>query len=126
VTLADCKIITSGDGPLGVDVRFSSRAELDDLIEALILLRDATDFDHVHLQDRMISGCSPSASTEIVFHLPGSCFDSIQQELVAEAGRRIEAASVPPRNAPVAQNNLKHGPVHAHGHAQLNEGLGHK
>jgi hypothetical protein len=91
VLQADCKIITSGDGPLGVDVRFSSKAELDALIKALTLLRDAADFDHVHVQDIMISGRPAPASTEIVFHLPGSCFDSIRHELIVEAERRIKA-----------------------------------
>ena len=44
VALADCKITTCGDGPLCVDVRFNTKEQLDDLVEALSLLRDATDF----------------------------------------------------------------------------------
>ena len=89
MTLADCKITTFEDGPLCVDVRFDSKAQLDDLIKALSLLRDATDFDHVHLQDRPHAGSQSAASAEIVFHLPGSCFDSIRRELIVHAERRI-------------------------------------
>lgn len=91
VTLADCKITTYGEGPLCVDVRFDSKAQLDDLIDALSLLRDATDFDHVHLQDGPVGGKPSSASTEIVFHMPGSCFDSTRSEMIAHAERRIES-----------------------------------
>jgi hypothetical protein len=91
VTLADCKITTYEDGPLCVDVRFDSKAQLDDLIQALSMLRDATDFDHVHLQDAPSAGRKSCASMEIVFHLPGSCFDSTRQEMVAHAERRISS-----------------------------------
>jgi hypothetical protein len=89
MTRADCKITTCGDGPLCVDVRFDSRAQLEDLIQALSLLRDATDFDHVHLQDVRVPGRTSNASTEIVFHLPGSCFDSTRDAMIAHAERRI-------------------------------------
>jgi hypothetical protein len=91
VTLADCKITTYEDGPFCVDVRFETKAQLDDLIEALSLLRDATDFDHVHLQDDPNIGRQSIAGTEIVFHMPGSCFDSTREELIREAERRIQA-----------------------------------
>jgi hypothetical protein len=91
VTLADCKITTYEDGPLCVDVRFKSKAQLDDLIRALSLLREATDFDHVHLQDDPKTGRPSSASTEIVFHMPGSCFDSTRQGMVVHAERRIRS-----------------------------------
>lgn len=91
VTLADCKITTYGSGPLCVDVRFDSKTQLDDLIEALSLLRDATDFDHVHLQDAPSAGPQSSASTEIVFHMPGSRFDSTRREMVAHAERRMSS-----------------------------------
>lgn len=93
VTLADCKITTFEDGPLCVDVRFDTKAQLDDLIEALSLLRDATDFDHVHLQDDSKTGRQSVARTEIVFHMPGSCFDSTRDELIAHAERRIASKS---------------------------------
>ena len=91
VTQADCKITTYEDGPLCVDVRFVSQTQLDDLIRALSLLRDATDFDHVHLQDDPVTGGQSTASTEIVFHLPGSCFDSVRREMITHAEHRIES-----------------------------------
>jgi hypothetical protein len=91
VTLANCKITTYEDGPLCVDVRFETKAQLDDLIEALSLLRDVTDFDHVHLQDDPNAGMRSTASTEIVFHMPGSCFDSTREELITHAERRISS-----------------------------------
>ena len=83
VTLADCKITTYKDGPLCVDVKFETKAQLDDLIEVLSLLRDAKDFDHVHLQDAPNTGRQSAAGTEIVFHMPGSCFDSTRSEMIA-------------------------------------------
>ena len=94
VTHADCKITTYENGPLCVDVRFDSKPQLDDLIRALSLLRDATDFDHVHLQNDPMTGGQSAASTEIVFHLPGSCFDSIRHEMITHAERRIESNTV--------------------------------
>ena len=93
VTRADCKITTYEVGPLCVDVRFASKARLDDLIQALSMLRDGSDFDHVHLQDEVGTGRQSSASTEIVFHLPGSCFDSDRADMVAHAERRIESSA---------------------------------
>lgn len=93
VTLADCKITTYEDGPLCVDVRFNTKEQLDDLIQALSMLRNAVDFDHIHLQDDTEAGRLSSASTEIVFHMPGSCFDSNGQEMVAHAERRIKSIS---------------------------------
>jgi hypothetical protein len=93
VTLADCKITTYEDGPLCVDVRFNTKEQLDDLIQALSMLRNAVDFDHIHLQDDTEAGRRSSASTEIVFHMPRSCFDSNRQEMVAHAERRIKSIS---------------------------------
>ena len=93
VTLADCKITTYEDGPFCVDVRFNTKEQLDDLIQALSMLRNAADFDHIHLQDDPEAGRLSSASTEIVFHLPGSCFDSNRQEMVAHAERRIKRSA---------------------------------
>ena len=92
MTLADCKITTYEDGPLCVDVRFETMAELDGLIEALSLLRDATDFDHVHLQDDPKGGRPSVADTEIIFHMPGSCFDSTRSDMIAHAERRIKSS----------------------------------
>jgi len=93
VTQANCKITTYDDGPLCVDVRFDSKTQLDDLIQALSLLRDAPDFDHIHLQDDPQTGRPSAASTEIVFHRPGSCFDSARGEMIAHAERRIESST---------------------------------
>lgn len=93
VTLADCKITTYEDGPLCVDVRFETKDQLNDLIEALSLLREATEFDHIHLQDDPNVGYKSTAGTEIVFHMPGSCFDSTRKELIAHAERRIESSN---------------------------------
>ena len=90
VTFADCKITTYEDGPFCVDVRLNTKKQLDDLIQALSMLRDAADFDHIHLQDVQEAGRLSSASTEIVFHMPSSCFDSNRQEMVAHAERRIK------------------------------------
>ena len=90
VTFAVCKITTYEDGPLCVDVRFNTKKQLDDLIQALSMLRNAVDLDHIHLQDDKEAGRPSSASTEIVFHMPGSCFDSNRQEMVAHAERRIK------------------------------------
>lgn len=90
MTFADCKITTYEDGPLCVDVRFNTKKQLDDLIQALSMLRNAVDLDHIHLQDDKEAGRPSSASTEIVFHMPGSCFDSNRQEMVAHAERRIK------------------------------------
>jgi hypothetical protein len=95
VTLADCKITTYESGPLCVDVRFDSKTQLDELIQALSMLRDATDFDHVHLQDAPSAVRQSSASTEIVFHMPGSCFDSTRREMVTHAERRISSPHAP-------------------------------
>ena len=93
MTLADCKITTYDDGPLCVDVRFDTKEQLDDLIEALSMLRNSVDFDHIHLQDNPGADRLSSASTEIVFHMPGSCFDSNRQEMIAHAERRIKSSS---------------------------------
>ena len=93
VTQANCKITTYKDGPLCVDVRFDSKTQLDDLINALSLLREATDFDHVHLQDDPVAGGQSTASTEVVFHMPGSCFDSDRREMITHAERRIESST---------------------------------
>ena len=104
VTLADCKITTYEDSPFCVDVRFDSKAQLDDLIEALSLLRDATDFDHVHLQDDPNVGRQSIAGTEIVFYMNGSCFDSTRDERIRDAERRIQPKS--------QERNKKHNKPH--------------
>ncbi|MFZ9936413.1 MAG: hypothetical protein ACO3JG_05075 [Luteolibacter sp.] len=89
VTIADCKITAYHNGPLCVDVRFETNSQLGELIQALSLLRDATALDHVHLQDDPNVSRQSVASTEIVFHLPGSCFDPSRKEMISHAERRI-------------------------------------
>ena len=91
VARADCKLATSGTGPIWVDVLFSSKDELDDFISSLVFLRDAQDFDHSHLQDHVLSNSSSSASTEIVFHLPDSCFDSLRDEMIQDVEKRLKS-----------------------------------
>ena len=105
MTLANCKITTFEGGPLCVDVRFETKEQLDDLIEALSLLRVATDFDHVHLQDDPVGGSTSVASTEIVLHMPGSCFDSNRSDMVTHAERRIEASKNQKQNNKPALDN---------------------
>jgi hypothetical protein len=58
-------------GCLWTHVTFSSRKEVQSLIDALIKLRDAkTDLDaHLHLQAYGLSPGSPSSSSEIIFVL---------------------------------------------------------
>ena len=91
VAYADCKFVAGGDrGPMGVDVFFVSREELDDLIRVLTLLRDATDVDHTHLQDHGLQPGSSPACAEVTFHLPGSCFDDIREDMVRYAEQRLK------------------------------------
>ena len=103
VARTDCKLVASGAGPMCVDVRFNSIEELDDCIRSLQLLREATDFDHTHLQDHEPEGRTSPASTEIVFHLPGSCFDDMRDEMIGEAERRLTQRTSEPESGHVGK-----------------------
>lgn len=85
VAYADAKFCGSGRF-LWVDVGFDDREALDELIAALSSLRDATDFDHGHLQDAGLSAKSNAGCAEIIFHQPGRepDFDRAKRTAFAE------------------------------------------
>ncbi len=94
VVRADTKL--SGSPPfVYVDVRFRSKRELDDLIDALTELRDGKgqDFDQVHLQDTHLSkgGRGPLSAMEVNFHRPGKKRDSQEHAAMREGAKMAKA-----------------------------------
>jgi hypothetical protein len=72
---------------LHANVWFKDKEELDELVSALVELRDTTDddFDHVHLQDYKIGASGDVNGAEIIFYRPGRLPDEIECELMEEA-----------------------------------------
>ena len=82
-----------GDGPfLCVDVRFSTRKALDQLIDGLTTLRrqNARESDHIHLQHPAVSRHRPFAGAEVVFFRPRKRRNSIDKQCVLEAHTALQ------------------------------------
>lgn len=89
VVNADVRFAGSPPDGLYVDVRFTDRAEIDALIEALIRLRDGEpgEPDHVHLQYPGLAPGHAAEQGEVVFYRPGLLRDETDAALVNDAAR---------------------------------------